>query len=124
MLISFIYNLLILTDTKNTENVATSTDESEFEALGQSTEINVRTNRHGQVKTSRNIKRPKPPLPPMKKTPKAPLRRSQRNKDKKEVILVIVKSSVSLLYKSTVKSSVQVYRKVFDNTEIVSFHRY
>ena len=42
----------------------------------------IRKNAYGQVKTSRNQKRPKPPLPPMKRTPKAPLRRSERNKGK------------------------------------------
>ena len=87
------YNLLLFTDTKGTENVATSTDESEFEALANSKEITVRTNSHGQVKTSRNVKRVKPPLPPMKRTPKAPLRRSQRNKDKKQVIYLYWKIS-------------------------------
>ena len=86
MYITIIHKLLILTETKHTENVATSTDESEFEALTKTKELTVRTNSHGQVKTSRNVKRVKPPLPPMKKTPKAPLRRSQRNKNKKEVI--------------------------------------
>ena len=87
------YNLLIFTDTKDTENVATSTDESEFEALAKSKEMTVRTNSHGQVKTSRNVKRVKPPLPPMKRTPKAPLCRSQRNKDKKQVIYLYWKIS-------------------------------
>ena len=37
-------NVLILPETKDTENVATSTDESEFEALAKSKEITVRTN--------------------------------------------------------------------------------
>ena len=56
-----------------TEDVATSTDESEFEAMGKSSGSCIRKNAYGQVKTSRNQKRPKPPLPPMKRTPKAPL---------------------------------------------------
>ena len=85
------HTVLILTETKDTENVATSTDESEFEALTKSKEITVRTNSHGQVKTSRNVKRVKPPLPPLNRTPKAPLRRSQRNKDKKEVMYINLK---------------------------------
>ena len=63
-----------------TEDVATSTDESEFEAMGKSLGSCIRKNAYGQVKT--NQKRPKPPLPPMKRTPKAPLRRSERNKGK------------------------------------------
>ena len=65
-----------------TEDVATSTDESEFEAMGKSSGSCIRKNAYGQVKTSRNQKRPKLPLPPMKRTPKAPLRRSERNKGK------------------------------------------
>ena len=65
-----------------TEDVATSTDESEFEAMGKSSGSCIRKNAYGQVKTSQNQKRPKPPLPPMKRTPKAPLRRSERNKGK------------------------------------------
>ena len=65
-----------------TEDVATSTDESEFEAMEKSSGSCIRKNAYGQVKTSRNQKRPKPPLPPMKRTPKAPLRRSERNKAK------------------------------------------
>ena len=78
---------LSLIETKDTENVATSTDKSEFEAIGKSANVTIRTN--SQVKTSRNVKRIKPPLPPMKRTPKAPLHRSQRNKDKKEVVYLI-----------------------------------
>ena len=35
-------------------------------------------NAFGQVKTSRNMKRPKPPLPPMKKKKEKPTRFSQR----------------------------------------------
>ena len=65
-----------------TEDVATSTDESEFEAMGKYSGSCIRKNAYGQVKTSQNQKRPKPPLPPMKRTPKAPLRRSERNKGK------------------------------------------
>ena len=99
------YSLII--ETKETENVATSTDESEFEALGKTSQVTVRTNSHGQVKTSRNVKRVKPPLPPMKRTPKAPLRRSQRNKDKKEVSYLMLKYGTSLPYKFTVKYSKQ-----------------
>ena len=83
----------MLPETKDTENVATSTDESKFEPLPKKSQLTVRTNSHGQVKTSRNVKRVKPPLPPLKRTPKVPLRRSQRNKDKKEVIQMIVKCS-------------------------------
>ena len=98
-------NLLIFVETKDTENVATSTDESEFEALAKSKEITVRTNSHGQVKTSRNVKRVKPPLPPLKRTPKAPLCRSQRNKDKKQVLFMHLKLYLSIPYKFTVKSS-------------------
>ena len=71
-----------------TEDAATSTDESDFDNAVQLTQSNVRRNTHGQVKTSRNVKRPKPPLPPLKRTPKAPLRRSARNiaKQQPEVI--------------------------------------
>ena len=65
-----------------TEDVATSTDESEFEPLEKSLGSCIRKNAYGQVKTSRNQKRPKPPLPPMKRTPKAPPQRSERNKAK------------------------------------------
>ena len=105
-------NLLILPETRETENVATSTDESEFEPLTKSKELTVRTNSHGQVKTSRNVKRVKPPLPPMKKTPKAPLRRSQRNKEKKEVIYMYFKFPKSIPYKFTVKYSTTARLKV------------
>ena len=38
----------------------------------------MRLNAFGQVKTSRNMKRPKPPLPPMKKKKEKPTRFSQR----------------------------------------------
>ena len=38
----------------------------------------TRLNAFGQVKTSRNMKRPKPPLPPMKKKKEKPTRFSQR----------------------------------------------
>ena len=38
----------------------------------------TRLNAFGQVKTSRNMKRPKPPLPPMKKKKKKPTHFSQR----------------------------------------------
>ena len=65
-----------------TEDVATSTDDSEFEAIGKSLGSCIRRNAYGQVKTNQNQKQPKPPLPPMKRTPKAPLRRSERNKGK------------------------------------------
>ena len=65
-----------------TEDIATSTDESEFEAIEKSSGSYIRKNAYGQVKTNRNQKQPKPPLPPMKRTPKAPLRRSERNKGK------------------------------------------
>ena len=65
-----------------TEDVATSTDDSESEAMEKSLESSIRRNAYGQVKTNRNQKRPKPPLPPMKRTPKAPLQRSERNKAK------------------------------------------
>ena len=37
----------------------------------------TRLNAFGQVKTSRNMKRPKPPLPPMKKKKEKPTRFSQ-----------------------------------------------
>ena len=47
-----------------------------------SSDIPVRRNAYGQIKTSHNVKRIKPPLPPMKKTPKAPLHRSARNQAK------------------------------------------
>ena len=63
-----------------TEDVATSTDDSEFEAIEKSLGSCIRSNAYGQIKTICNQKRPKPPLPPMKRTPKAPLRRSERNK--------------------------------------------
>ena len=65
-----------------TEDVATSTDDSESEAIEKSSGSSIRRNAYGQVKTNCNQKRPKPPLPPMKRTPKAPLRRSERNKAK------------------------------------------
>ena len=65
-----------------TEDVATSTYDSEFEAIEKSSLSCIRKNAYGQVKANRNQKQPKPPLPPMKKTPKAPLRRSERNKAK------------------------------------------
>ena len=70
------------------EDAATSTDESDFDHALPISQPNVRRNQHGQIKTSRNVKRPKPPLPPLKRTPKAPLRRSARNigKQKPEVI--------------------------------------
>ena len=61
------------------EDAATSTDESDFDHAITISQPNVRKNQHGQIKTSRNVKRPKPPLPPLKRTPKAPLRRSARN---------------------------------------------
>ena len=64
------------------EDVATSTDDSDFDNVLQISQTSVRRNSHGQVKTSRNVKCPKPPLPPMKRTPKAPLRRSARNIEK------------------------------------------
>ena len=38
----------------------------------------TRLNAFGQVKTSRNMKRPKPPLPPMKKKKEKPTHFSQR----------------------------------------------
>ena len=61
------------------EDAATSTDESDFDHAIPKSQPNVRKNQHGQIKTSRHVKRPKPPLPPLKRTPKAPLRRSARN---------------------------------------------
>ena len=64
------------------EDVATSTDDSEFEAIEKSSGSCIRRNAYGQVKTNHNQKRPKSPLPPMKRTPKPPLRRSERNKAK------------------------------------------
>ena len=64
------------------QDAGTSTDDSDFEKLQNSNDPPVRRNAHGQIKTSRNVKRIKPPLPPMKKTPKAPLRRSARNQAK------------------------------------------
>ena len=67
-----------------TEDVATSTDDSEFEAIEKSSGSCIRRNAYGQVKTNWNQKQPKPSLPPMKRTPKAPLRRSERNKAKSE----------------------------------------
>ena len=69
------------------EDAATSTDESDFDHAVPKPQSNVKRNTHGQVKTSRNVKRPKPPLPPLKRTPKAPLWRSARNiaKQEKEV---------------------------------------
>ena len=76
--------MLVEATKKKTEDVGTSTDESEFEAVEKSSNILVRQNKYGQVKTNRNQKRPKPPLPPLKRTPKVPLRRSERNKGKKE----------------------------------------
>ena len=74
------------------EDAATSTDESDFDNAAQISQPNVRRNQHGQIKTSRNVKRPKPPLPPLKKTPKAPLRRSARNiaKQQPEVTFYIL----------------------------------
>ena len=70
-----------------TEDAATSTDDSDFDHALQIPQSNIRKNTHGQVKTSRNVKRPKPPLPPLKRTLKAPLHRSERNiaKQKPEV---------------------------------------
>ena len=59
-----------------------STDDSDFDKVEKCTDIPVRRNAHGQIKTSRNVKRIKPSLPPIKKTPKAPLRRSARNQAK------------------------------------------
>ena len=56
-----------------TEDIATSTDDSEFEAMEKSSGSSIWKNAYGQVKTNRNKKRPKPRLPPMKRTPKAPL---------------------------------------------------
>ena len=58
---------------KRTEDVGTSTDESKFEAVEKSSNIGVRQNTYGQVKTNCN-----------QKCPKAPLRRSERNKGKKQ----------------------------------------
>ena len=43
---------------KVTEDVATSTDESEFEAMEKSSGSCIRRNAYGQVKTIRNQKRP------------------------------------------------------------------
>ena len=67
----------------------------------------MRTNSHGQVKTSRNVKRPKPPLPPIKRTPKAPLWRSERNKDKKQVQYKVIFLK-SIPYKDIAKYSAQI----------------
>ena len=69
------------------EDAATSTDDSDFDHAVLKSQSNIKRNTHGQVKTSRNVKHPKPPLPPLKRTPKAPLRRSARNiaKQQKEV---------------------------------------
>ena len=50
--------------------------------MEKSSGSSIRRNAYGQVKTNRNLKRPKPPLPPMKRTPKAPPQRSERNKAK------------------------------------------
>ena len=83
---------------KKTEDVGTSTDESEFEAVEKSSNILVRQNKYGQVKTNRNQKRPKPPLPPLKKTPKVPLRRSQRNKGKKEDEVSLILQIVNIFF--------------------------
>ena len=55
-----------------TEDVATSTDDIEFEAIKKSLGSCIRRNAYGQVKTNRNQKQPKPPLPPIKRTSKAP----------------------------------------------------
>ena len=59
----------------------------------------TQVNAFGQVKTSRNMKRPKPPLPPLKKKDK-PTRFSQRLVAKKNESLTIKKvwSHVLLLY--------------------------
>ena len=66
------------------EDAAMSTDESDFDHAITRSQPNVRKNQHGQIKTSRNVKRPKPPLPPLKRTPKAPLQRSARNISKNQ----------------------------------------
>ena len=47
-----------------------------------------RINAHGQVKTSRNCPRPKPPLPIKKKVTEGPLRRSSRQKQIRENMVV------------------------------------
>ena len=64
------------------QDAGTSTDDSDFDKIEKSSDIPVRRNAHGQIKTSHNVKRIKPPLPPMKKTPKAPLCRSACNQAK------------------------------------------
>ena len=64
------------------QDAGTSTDDSDFDKVEKSSHITVRRNAHGQIKTSRNVKRIKPPLTPMKKTLKAPLRRSACNQAK------------------------------------------
>ena len=61
----------------------------------KSVDISVpRTNAKGQVKTSRNLPRPKPPLPPMKKKHVGPLRRSSRQRKKKEAKVNINRDKV------------------------------
>ena len=83
-----------------TEDAATSTDDSEFDQAVQIPQSNVRRNTHGQVKTSRNVKRPKPLLPPLKRTPKAPLRRSARNIAKQQPQVISNKNDeVNIKYK-------------------------
>ena len=51
----------------------------------------MRVNAFGQVKTSRNMKRPKPPLPPMKKKKEKPTRFSQHLVAQKNESLTIKK---------------------------------
>ena len=82
------------------EDAATSTDDSDFEHAVQIPQSNVRRNTHGQVKTSRNVKRPKPPLPPLKRTPKAPLRRSTRNIAKQQPQVISNENyQINIMYK-------------------------
>ena len=51
----------------------------------------MRVNAFGQVKTSRNMKRPKPPLPPLKKKKNKPTRFSQRLVAKKNETVTLTK---------------------------------
>ena len=82
------------------QDAGTSTDDSDFDKVEKSSDIPVRRNAYGQIKTSHNVKRIKPPLPPMKKTPKAPLRRSARNQAKmsQEVTSYYIEKSIRKKY--------------------------